>query len=59
MGEEVEEHVEESIPQIQTETQSPQNKEIPPQTADIGFYFAAGVIGLMVIGFLVYRFLKK
>lgn len=59
VGEEVEEHVEESIPQTQTETQSSQNKEIPPQTVDIGFYFAAGVIGLVAVGFLVHRFLKK
>lgn len=49
IGEEVEEH---QVQELATE-------EIPSQVVDIGPYFAAGVLGLAIIGFLVFRFLKR
>ncbi len=45
--EETEEHTEPSV------------SEKPPQTVDIGFYFAGGIIALSIIGFVIYRFFIK
>ena len=59
IDEEVEEHLDTEVPRVQVETQTSETKEIPPQTINIGFYFAGAVIVLVAIGFFIYWRMKE
>ena len=57
IGEETEEHLE--AENTQTQISLPEAPPQEKQTVNIGPYFAAGVIGLAIVIFLVFKFLRK